>query len=272
MEDYRDSRSSTAQESDVDIPLEEKESLLSRVMVQRGKSSRPVLKGILFGLLIAVLAVSNVILGAVVLGQQQNSHKSSGKTHATHGHPPHHPHEHDKKIPVPLGGLPHVDAHPDWLPPEDWRTEVFRLHQIYGEEPVGTAKEAWLSMIPKGKGFIVVKNDTELSNMPGLRRPAQQQKACVAIFHQMHCLYITYKAYWNARAGDDDEIPPEHLIHCWDYLRQSIMCAGDTSLEWVNEEETFQTSGWGFQHTCKNFDAIFEWTETNRFTEKVEID
>lgn len=147
MEDYRDSRSSTARESDVDIPLE-KESLLSRVMVQRGTPSRPVLKGILLSLLIAVLAVSNVILGAVVLGQQQNSHDSSGKTHATHGHPPHCPQEHDKKIPVPLGGLPHVDAHPDWLPPEDWRTEVFRLHQIYGEEPVGTAKEAWLSMIP----------------------------------------------------------------------------------------------------------------------------
>ncbi len=145
MEDYRDSRSSTAHESEVDIPLEEKESLLSRVMVQKRKSSRIAVRAILIALLVAILAVSNVILGAVVLGQQRN--KSGGKTHASHGHPHNHPQQR-KTTPVPLGGLPHVDANPDWLPPEDWRTEVFRLHQIYGEEPVGTAKEAWLSMIP----------------------------------------------------------------------------------------------------------------------------
>ncbi|TQV96996.1 hypothetical protein IF1G_04236 [Cordyceps javanica] len=270
MEKYRSSSSSssTARDSEVDISQEEKESLLNTAMRQRREPSKKS-RAVFIALLVAILAVSNVILGVILLGQQQSSHKPPGDAHE---YPHNHPHEHKKPIPVPLGGLPHVNAHPDWLPPEEWRTEVFRLHQIYGEEPIGTAKEAWLSMIPKGKGFIVVKNDTQLPHMPGLRRPAHEQKACVAIFHQMHCLYITYKAYWNARGGQFDEIPPEHLIHCWDYLRQSIMCAGDTSLEWVNKEETFQTSGWGFQHTCKNFDAIFEWTESNRFTEKVEID
>ncbi|OAA73407.1 hypothetical protein ISF_00308 [Cordyceps fumosorosea ARSEF 2679] len=273
MESYRDSNSSTARDSALDIPLREKESLLTCTVEQRKPSSRRAVRTILFVLLVAVLAISNVILGAVVLGQLgSRSEPSSTKAHSSHECPHKHAHEHEKQTPIPLGGLPRVDAHPEWLPPEEWRTEVFRLHQIYGEEPVGTAKEAWLSMIPKGKGFIVVRNDTELPNMPGFRRPAREQKACVAVFHQMHCLYITFRAYWNARNAEFDEIPPEHLIHCWDYLRQSAMCAADTSLEWVNEEENLQTSGWGFQHTCKNFDAVFEWTESNRFTELVEID
>ncbi|KAM3503745.1 hypothetical protein MY10362_004015 [Beauveria mimosiformis] len=272
MDDFEDNRSMTARDSEVDIPLEEKELLLNRVMAQRRRTCTGPSKETLVTLLVVILVVSNVILGAVVLGQQQRSRKLGGKAHASDGHAHEHVDEQDGGKPVPLGGLPHVGNGPDWLPPEDWRTEVFRLHEIYGQEPIGTAKDAWLSMIPKGKGFVVVRNDTELPHMPGFRRPAHQQKACVAVFHQMHCVYITYKAYWNARAGNLDEIPPEHLIHCWDYLRQSVMCAGDTSLEWVNEKEAFQTSGWGFQHTCKNFDAIFEWTESNRFTDKVVID
>ncbi|KAJ3496317.1 hypothetical protein NLG97_g2745 [Lecanicillium saksenae] len=272
MEDYRDSRSSTARDSEVDIPLDEKESLLENAMTQKRTKFRNATKGFLFALLLVILAVSNVILGLVVLGQHQSSNDSERDGHAIHQEMHNHPHQHQKKLPVPLGGLPHVDAHPDWLPPEEWRTEVFRLHQIFGEEPVGTAKDAWESMIPKGKGFFVVKNDTELPNMPGIRRPKTERKACLAVFHQMHCLYITYKAYWNARNGQFDEIPPEHLIHCWDYLRQSIMCAGDTALEWVTEDENLQDSGWGYQHTCKNFEAIFQWTETHRFTDKIEID
>ncbi|KAM3513500.1 hypothetical protein MY11210_002888 [Beauveria gryllotalpidicola] len=204
MEDFRDSRSMTARDSEVDIPLEEKESPLNRVMAQQRQPTTSALRGPLVTLLIVIVDVSNVILGAVVLGKQQRSHNPSGKAHASVGYAHEHPHQQDREKAVPLGGLPHVCEDPDWLPPEDWRTEVFRLHQIYGEEPIGTAKDAWLSMIPKGKGFVV---------------------------------YITYKACWNARAGNFDEIPPEHLVHCWDYLRQSVMCAGDTSLEWTGGVE-----------------------------------
>lgn len=84
---------------------------------------------------------------------------------------------------------------------------------------------------------------------------------------------MTYTAYWEARAGKIDETPPEHLVHCWDYLRQSIMCAGDTTLEWVSEysHPPNATNGWGFQHTCKNFDAIYDWTEQHRSKEDVGI-
>ncbi|KAK5991850.1 Oxidase ustYa [Cladobotryum mycophilum] len=272
MEDYRDDRSSTAKDSDADsesISLEEKEGLLETAPMHLSKSTKTMSRYRLFPILAAIMAIANVILGALLVVQFQSSRDKSTPPHTPHPH-----HHHKKPPPVPIGGLPHVESAPDWLPPEQWRTEVFRLHEIYGEEPVGTAKEAWLSLIPKGKGFIVVKNDTELPHMPGLRHPEQEQHACVAIFHQLHCLYITYAAYWNARAGNFDDIPPEHLIHCWDYLRQSIMCAGDTSLEWVSamDDPPNETSGWGFQHTCKNFDAIFDWTESNRYTETVDID
>ncbi|KAH0596114.1 hypothetical protein MHUMG1_05975 [Metarhizium humberi] len=266
MDKYSDQRSSTANDSDVHSVSLEKEGLLDGASIHESKPPRMRPHSRVYLLLAAIMAVANVVLGALLVAQFRSSQQKA---------PSHHHNHHQKKpTPIPIGGLPQVNSHPDWLPPEEWRTEIFRLHEIYGEEPVGTAKEAWLSLIPKGKGFIVVKNDTELPNMPGLRHPEHEQHACVAIFHQLHCLYITYAAYWNARAGNFDDIPPEHLIHCWDYLRQSIMCAGDTSLEWVHRLDSppGETSGWGFQHTCKNFDAIFDWAESHRYTETVEID
>lgn len=151
-EAYRDHHSSTAKDSEVDISLEEKDTLLEAPVMGTPKSSKTTPRSVVFLLLTAILALSNVILGAVVFIQFRNSHKTAGEALRPHQHA--HGHEHEKKPPFPLGGLPHVDSHPDWLPPEEWRTEVFRLHQIYGEEPVGTAKEAWLSLIPSKSNSV----------------------------------------------------------------------------------------------------------------------
>lgn len=46
-----------------------------------------------------------------------------------------------------------------------------------------------------------------------------------------------------------------HSAHCFDYIRQSIMCAADTSLEGMTEAGP----GWGSEHECKDYDALLEW-------------
>lgn len=46
-----------------------------------------------------------------------------------------------------------------------------------------------------------------------------------------------------------------HSAHCFDYLRQSIMCAADTSLE----GDTELGPGWGSKHECTDYDALLEW-------------
>ena len=50
-----------------------------------------------------------------------------------------------------------------------------------------------------------------------------------------------------------------HSAHCFDYLRQSIMCAGDTSLE----GETEVGPGWGSDHVCTDYDALLDWANKN---------
>lgn len=57
----------------------------------------------------------------------------------------------------------------------------------------------------------------------------------------------------------------EHLNHCWEYLRQGLMCNADVTLEWHKYGEHAGT-GWGYQHQCKDWDAIVAWVEHHRLT------
>lgn len=127
-----------------------------------------------------------------------------------------------------------------------------------------------------------IRNDTALPDQPGLDQSLPEQRAMISVFHQLHCLvsnlhrpyrdrranicqYMTREGYYAAREGNVDQVNAAHLMHCWDYLRQSIMCNADTTLEWVPAPPNDKGStGWGYEHTCRDFDAIAQWAEENR--------
>jgi hypothetical protein len=44
----------------------------------------------------------------------------------------------------------------------------------------------------------------------------------------------------------------KHANHCFDYLRQSLQCAADTSLEWP-KPGTQIVNGWGMPHLCRSW-------------------
>lgn len=110
----------------------------------------------------------------------------------------------------------------------------------------------------------------------------------ISVFHQLHCLvsrfdilkspyadinqYVTRASYFSARSGNLDEINNNHLMHCWDYLRQAIICAGDTTLEWIQAPpNNTGSTGWGYQHVCKDYSAIFSWATEHRLTDTKKI-
>jgi Mycotoxin biosynthesis protein UstYa len=51
---------------------------------------------------------------------------------------------------------------------------------------------------------------------------------------------------------------PHHVRHCFDYLRQSLVCAADSNLEPV-DVELGGVTGWGFERTCRDFEGVKEW-------------
>lgn len=63
----------------------------------------------------------------------------------------------------------------------------------------------------------------------------------------------------------------EHMGHCFDYLRQALMCAGDTTLESAqrlpNGEWLPTVDGWGIIHQCRSWEEAIEWTLEHRAPE-----
>lgn len=50
----------------------------------------------------------------------------------------------------------------------------------------------------------------------------------------------------------------EHRAHCVEYLRQSILCSADTTLEGETGAWA-KSTGWGQTHSCVDFDALMEF-------------
>lgn len=98
----------------------------------------------------------------------------------------------------------------------------------------------------------------------------------LSVFHELHCLNSLRVAYYGALAADpqdeasrehggdrNDHDDPHHVRHCFDYLRQSLMCAVDTNLEPVDMTLGGST-GWGTTKTCRDFGAVKNWAERFR--------
>jgi len=71
------------------------------------------------------------------------------------------------------------------------------------------------------------------------------------------------KRAWYAEGYDFDRdlMKIEHIDHCIDSIRQSLMCSSDITpipWAWVEEHQKLEPVATGM-HTCRDFDAIREW-------------
>lgn len=90
------------------------------------------------------------------------------------------------------------------------------------------------------------------------------------VFHQLHCLYTLRRVYYSKEAlekfrlGKDPASAASHIAHCFDYLRQGLICSADTTLEVAfDEEHGFVGSGFGRQ--CRDFEALKAFVEDRRY-------
>ncbi|KAH7398369.1 hypothetical protein BKA66DRAFT_201237 [Pyrenochaeta sp. MPI-SDFR-AT-0127] len=91
----------------------------------------------------------------------------------------------------------------------------------------------------------------------------------ITVFHIMHCLDSIRHLYF----GHDKNMDPDpmindavlkrpHIDHCFDSLRQSLMCASDVApvpYNWVPSKGKALGS-LGVQHTCRNYEKLVEWS------------
>ncbi|KAL2002701.1 hypothetical protein VTN02DRAFT_6132 [Thermoascus thermophilus] len=84
------------------------------------------------------------------------------------------------------------------------------------------------------------------------------------------CTHIILRSYDRLLTGDlrrenmhDNDF--RHVDHCFDYLRQSLLCCGDTALEGQNNlTEVPGTDGTGGTHVCRRYGDLWEWAEERR--------
>jgi len=77
----------------------------------------------------------------------------------------------------------------------------------------------------------------------------------ISMFHELHCLRLTRIALESAPKPS----LINHSFHCLNYLRQSALCASDTTLEPGDfMQRDFTLDRIGATHVCRDWDAIYQ--------------
>ncbi|KAK0652484.1 hypothetical protein B0T16DRAFT_426963 [Cercophora newfieldiana] len=149
----------------------------------------------------------------------------------------------------------------------------FNMDQSYA--PMNTSEfftdevlEKWNHLMPKGMGFVWVNETHKYHDLPTPVEWPDKTVFTTSLTHQLHCLFAIVQTYSGLKA--DHPIPDDHhwhMIHCFDYMRQAIMCSADMALE--GHETTFPddnggSDGWDSKHICKDYSQVIGYLESVR--------
>lgn len=137
-------------------------------------------------------------------------------------------------------------------------------------------QQAWLDIVPEGLGYVEVKEPARYSNLPKpIHDYPNQTVFTTSMTHQLHCLYTILEAYSTLQVSLELGFPnqikmPWHINHCFEYIRQAIMCAGDVALEGaattfpgdpITGEDLGGSDGWDAKHVCKDYSQVYRYLE-----------
>lgn len=116
-------------------------------------------------------------------------------------------------------------------------------------------------------GFQEVKDPSnpKYHDMPTpIQWPDNMTVYTTSMTHQLHCLWAVVNNYALLKTNQTiSEDHHWHMIHCFSYMRQAILCSADTALEGL--ETTFPESlGKGGSDGCKSFGLALLHTHTPR--------
>ena len=115
--------------------------------------------------------------------------------------------------------------------------------------------DEWRTIMPRGKGFV--------------RLGPNALPFEVSLYHQIHCLEHLRRTFVDGLCLDDANSVAQHVHHCLNYLRQSIVCNADTTLEpsYVLELENGRkvpaASGIDVVHKCRDWELLRNILEDN---------
>ncbi|EUC27522.1 DUF3328 domain containing protein [Pyrenophora tritici-repentis] len=155
--------------------------------------------------------------------------------------------------------------------------DIFTLNYTSSEE-ARTVRQRWQDLLPKGGGNIHVPEHNRYKDLsePFLD-PSDTPLWKVSWTHQLHCLYYIMDAYDQVirygSKGTENQVEEGHSSvhtnHCFDYLRQAILCNSDMTLEGGTRPGDHKgTNGFGHLHSCRNNKEAVQWIEDYRVSDK----
>ncbi|KAK1982864.1 hypothetical protein LZ30DRAFT_26850 [Colletotrichum cereale] len=126
----------------------------------------------------------------------------------------------------------------------------------------------WNELMPLGMGFQWVNDTHKYHDLPTPIMWPEKTVFTTSVTHQLHCLFAVVQTYSGLKSGH--KIPDDHhwhMIHCFSYMRQTIMCSADLALEGL--ETTFPdhnggSDGWDSKHVCKDYGQVMNYLESVR--------
>ncbi|KAI1769801.1 hypothetical protein F4818DRAFT_456635 [Hypoxylon cercidicola] len=122
--------------------------------------------------------------------------------------------------------------------------------------------QKWNDLMPKGMGFVWVNDTHKYHDLPTPIMWPEKTVFTISTTHQLHCLFAVVQTYSGLKSGH--EIPDDHhwhMIHCFDYMRQAIMCSADMALEGL--ETTFPDHNGG-SDVCRDWSDVKSYLESVR--------
>jgi len=116
----------------------------------------------------------------------------------------------------------------------------------------------WMDQIPVNSGFVLERTSSD-----------DRQWSSVSMFHQLHCLIkirqtihklVLIPGYSESfMSGVSKWSYSNHIGHCFDYIRQGLLCSGDDTLLDLTpntHDEMIKAS-----HICKDSKWVYDWAE-----------
>ncbi|KAL8658825.1 MAG: hypothetical protein Q9226_000758 [Calogaya cf. arnoldii] len=134
---------------------------------------------------------------------------------------------------------------------------------------LGSACVGFAVAIVALKGGLYEEHRSDVAPFDGLgyvKYPDQSHNlSVIGVFHQLHCLYTLRRAYYSTSLSELEDFDfgiqrQPHVKHCFEYLRQSLLCAADSTLEPAKEVEN-GFLGWGFTRQCRDVGQLKNWAE-----------
>ena len=163
---------------------------------------------------------------------------------------------------------------PRYLHGDMWFNKTETLYTLHNWIELSSGKSAVWSRCPQSsnltiassdsRGFVVVK-DAGLYDLPEPYTIATDRfndgpGYMMTVFHQLHCLSYLAEHYQQGYGGVElTKEVAHHTAHCFNYLRQGIMCSADTTLEGKTDEGP----GEGSEHECADYHALLKWANDN---------